>query len=170
MATPSAVPRASGDGPAAWWQHRCNPFALALQRLCARLFWPPKQPFLRGPARYPSQSFGLRRQASWLKVWRGGGVPFQRDETSTQAERLATLRVSLTRSLHCLMPRWLLETGGHIIGEDRLDVLNLIFMEVAAAGQLHTITYDLLQYAGPCAAIFQSSHYLQPAVVFQAHR
>jgi hypothetical protein len=57
-----------------------------------------------------------------------------------------------------------------MIDEVRLDVLKLIFMEVAAVGQLHTITYDLFQYAGPCAAIFESKHYLQAAAVFQAHR
>ena len=34
-----------------------------------------------------SQSFGLRRQASWPKVWRGGRVQIQRDGTGTQAER-----------------------------------------------------------------------------------
>ena len=27
-----------------------------------------------------SQSFGLRRQASWLKVWRGGGCKFSATE------------------------------------------------------------------------------------------
>jgi hypothetical protein len=34
-----------------------------------------------------SQSFSLRRQAGWLKVWRGGGCRFERDGTGTQAER-----------------------------------------------------------------------------------
>ena len=43
-------------------------------------------PFGRAGRLGASQSSGLRRQARWLKVWRGGGGKFQRDGTSTQAE------------------------------------------------------------------------------------
>ena len=46
-----------------------------------------------------SQSFGLRRQASWLKVWRGGGWNFQRDGTSTQAESKPSFAEWRLRSL-----------------------------------------------------------------------
>ena len=37
-------------------------------------------PFGRAGCLGASQSFGLRRQASWLKVWRGGGCLFSATE------------------------------------------------------------------------------------------
>src|ERR1035441_3458883 len=37
-------------------------------------------PFGRVECFGASQSFGLRRQASWLKVWRGGGCKFSATE------------------------------------------------------------------------------------------
>ena len=42
-----------------------------------------------------SQSFGLRRQASWLKVWRGDGCKFSATE---QLRKIADLRLSVSRS------------------------------------------------------------------------
>ena len=43
-----------------------------------------------------SQSFGLRRQASWLKVWRGGGCKFKRRNEHTNGTE-----ARLTRNAGC---------------------------------------------------------------------
>src|ERR1039458_10665028 len=53
-----------------------------------------------------SQSFGLRRQASWLKVWRGGGCNFSATERAHRSEE----HTSEIQSLRHLVCRLLLET------------------------------------------------------------
>jgi len=53
-----------------------------------------------------SQSFGLRRQVSWLKVWRGGGCNFSATERAFSSPRDPTLPNFTSRTeTDLLLPR-----------------------------------------------------------------